>query len=105
MMNRAIDVRRSPQPQDSKQPKRISRQQSEVHADEAFGYFRRIRARLYKNPHYRGKFVAIRDRQIVDVANDKFILYERLVQRFPDHRFVVSQVLRELPTISVESFR
>ena len=93
------------QPQTSKPPKRISHQQSLVHADEAFGYFRRVRARLYKNPQYRGKFVAIRDRQVVDVADDKIVLYERLVQRFPDHRFVVSQVLRELPAVSVESFR
>ncbi|HVT81867.1 MAG TPA: hypothetical protein VHM90_14570 [Phycisphaerae bacterium] len=77
----------------------ISHRQSIRHANEAFRYFRRVRGRLFKDPMYRGKFVGIRDRKIVGVDADKLVLYDRLVQRFPDHRFVVSQVLSELPSI------
>ncbi len=85
--------------------KPISHRQSILHAEEAFDYFRRVRSRLYKNPLYRGRFVAIRDRQIVDVGDDKFVFYECLVRRFPDRRFVVSQVLNEIPTIDVRVWR
>ncbi|HVS73545.1 MAG TPA: hypothetical protein VHQ47_20140 [Phycisphaerae bacterium] len=77
----------------------ISHRQSIKHADEAFHYFRRIRARLFKDPAYRNKFVGIRDRKIVGVGQDKLSLYTRLMEQFPDHRFVVSQVLSEVPTI------
>ena len=47
--------------------------------------------------------MAIRDRQIVDVGDDKLILYQRLLTRFPDHRFIVSQVLHELPSVTIDS--
>ena len=50
--------------------KRISQRQSQKHTDEAVSYFHRVRSRLYKDEAYRGKFVAIRDRQIVDVDGD-----------------------------------
>jgi hypothetical protein len=83
--------------------KRISFRQSQIHADEAYAYFKRVRPRLYRNPSFRGRFVAIRDRQIVDVDGDKFVLYDRLVRQFPDHRFCISQVLSEIPTISIDS--
>ncbi|HVX84256.1 MAG TPA: hypothetical protein VH253_05520 [Phycisphaerae bacterium] len=77
----------------------ISHRQSVHHANEAFRYFRRVRGRLFKDPAYRNKYVGIRDRKIVGVDADKVVLYDRLIEQFPDHRFVVSQVLSEVPTI------
>jgi hypothetical protein len=85
------------------QRKKFSLRALNRHADEAFDYFRRVRHRLYRDRRYRGRYVAIRDRKIVDVADDKFALYYKLLERFPDHRFIVSQVLAELPTIDAPS--
>jgi hypothetical protein len=82
---------------------RVSFEESRTHADEAFAYFTKIRARLFKKPEYRGKFIAIRDRKIVGVGKDKFALYEDVVKRFPDQKFIVSQVLNELPSASIDS--
>ena len=64
-------------------------------------YYRRIRARLYRDPSYRGKYIAIRDRRIVGVHADKFVLYKQVGETFPDHRFLVMPVWSEFPTAEV----
>jgi hypothetical protein len=86
--------------------KPISRRQLLEHAKEASVYYSRIRARLYKNPAYRDKYVVIRDRKIVEVmeANaDKFILQELLLKKFPDHKFLVMPVWSEFPAVDIGS--
>jgi hypothetical protein len=81
----------------------VSFEQSKAHADEAFAYFTKVRPRLFKKPEYRGKYVAIRDRKIVGVGKNKFALYEEVLKQFPDQKFIVSQVLHELPSATIDS--
>ena len=81
----------------------VSFEQSKAHADEAFAYFIKVRPRLFEKAEYRGKYVAIRDRKIVGVGRDKFALYSKVLKRFPDQKFIVSQVLHEVPSVTIDS--
>ncbi|MCL2641128.1 MAG: DUF5678 domain-containing protein [Phycisphaerales bacterium] len=75
--------------------------QTSRHVNDDTEYYRRIRARLYRDPSYRGKYIAIRDRRIVGVHADKFVLYKQITETFPDHRFLVMPVWSEFPTVDV----
>jgi hypothetical protein len=83
--------------------KSITPRQLHNHAKEASAYYSRVRGRLYKNPAYRDKYVVIRDRKIVDVDADKFILQDRLLKKFPDNKFLVMPVWSEFPTVNIGS--
>lgn len=73
----------------------------ESHFAEAVTYFKRVRAKLFKDPAYRFKYIAIRDKKIIDVDADKFALYDRVVGHFPDQRFICMPVWAEFPTVDI----
>lgn len=55
-------------------------------------HFERIKAKLWKDRQYRHKYVAIRQRTILDVDDDKFRLAKRVKQQFADEVVFIGQV-------------
>jgi hypothetical protein len=55
-------------------------------------YFDSMRQKLWRKPEYRGKFVAVRQKEIVDMDQDRFVLYRRVRERFPGEVVLIEQV-------------
>ena len=55
-------------------------------------HFDRIKVKLWKDRRYRHKYVAIRQRAIVDVDDDKFRLAKRVKQQFADQVVFIGNV-------------
>jgi len=71
------------------------------HSNEACAYYRRNKSRFLRNAKYRNKHIAIRDKQVVDVDPDPKVLAYRLMDRFPDHKYYVQQVVKVEPVYHI----
>src|SRR5262245_58351827 len=74
------------------------------HWRESAEFYDRNKSRYLRNPKYRGKYIAIRHKRVVDVDADQKTLAHRLMERFPDHMFFVAQVLAKEPVLEVPGF-
>ena len=102
-MSRTATTKWSPVTSPSKSRPRYSSTGSK-HWRESCEFYDRNKSRLLKDPRYSGKYVAIRHKRVVDVDTDKIVLAHRLMERFPDHKFFVTQVLKVEPVIDVPGF-
>ncbi len=60
-------------------------------------HFQRIEAELVKDERYFGKYVAIKDRQIVDIDADDRRLTDRIDEKFPDDPVLIAKVGGPVP--------
>ena len=66
-------------------------------------YFESIRTRLYRNPKYRGKFIAVRGKEIVGVGVDQFELHRRMSSLYPGEVVLIEQAAKEPQRINLPS--
>jgi hypothetical protein len=65
--------------------------------------FRSMRRKLLKNPVYSGKFVAIKNGEVVDCDSDKFALAKRVNTRYPKQVVAIAKVSEEEPRAEMPS--
>jgi hypothetical protein len=68
-------------------------------------YFESIRARLFRTPKYRGKFIAVRGRRIVGVGTDAFELHRQMSSEFPGEVILIEQAAKEIRKVDLPGFR
>jgi len=66
-------------------------------------YFESIRQRLYRSPKYRGKFIAVRGKEIVGVGEDQFELHRRMSAEYPGEVVLIEQAAKERRIINLPS--
>jgi len=85
------------------QPKRLSeaaqRRAWRIEVD----YFESIRSRLFRNPKHRGRFFAVRGREIVGVGDDRFELHRQMSERYPGEVVLIEQAEKEMRKIRLPS--
>jgi len=81
---------------------RRTRQQKAREAWEAaVSYFGR--ARLWEDERYRGKYLAIKDKKVVDCDADRFRLARRMAERLPGQRVLIAKAEKEPPVVELPS--
>lgn len=75
----------------------------EIQLDVEAAYFQRIKPSLLSDPVFRGRFVAIHDKRIIDVDDDEFALAERACAQVPDVPIFIGKVVSEEPVIEMSS--
>lgn len=66
-------------------------------------YFESMRLSLCKDEAYRGKYIALRQQDIIDSDDDKFALVQRVRQQLPDDVVFVAKVQMETAVVEVPS--
>ncbi len=81
---------------------------AEVDADtakwrEELAFFDGIREELAKDERYCGKYVAVKDKQVIDADVDEVRLTERIDEKFPDDVVLIAGVGPEDPVVELPS--
>lgn len=66
-------------------------------------YFESIRNRLFRDPKYRGKFIAVRGMEIVGVGVDRFQLHRQMAAKYPGEVVLIEQAEKEMQKINLPS--
>ncbi|MFN0196104.1 MAG: hypothetical protein ACKVT0_05120 [Planctomycetaceae bacterium] len=66
-------------------------------------YFESIRSNLWNDKDYRGKYVALREKEVIDVDDDKFQLARRVMRQYPADVVFVAKVQIESQVVEVPS--
>jgi hypothetical protein len=66
-------------------------------------YFEGIRQRLFRDRRYRGKFVAVRGREIVGMGDDWFQLHRQMSAQYPGEVVLIEQAEKEMQKIRLPS--
>jgi hypothetical protein len=61
-----------------------------------YEWFESVRENLLKDEKYRGKFVAIKDEEIIDVGDDRLEMVLKMRDKFPSEVVLVTRVESEM---------
>ncbi len=71
--------------------------------DREVNFFERIRKDLLKDQKLRGKFVAIRNHNIIDQDRDELKLAKRIMAKFPEQVVLIAKVEKHPPVYEIPS--
>ncbi len=68
-------------------------------------FFERMRKKLWENPEYREKYVAIRQKKIIDVGTNQFDLARKWSKQLPGKIVLITKVELEPPPVNLPDLR
>nr|MDO8119628.1 DUF5678 domain-containing protein [Candidatus Sigynarchaeota archaeon] len=71
--------------------------------NEEISYFEEIKGQLLGDNCYKGKFVVMRNHEIVDTGGDKFELARKVMKKYPGKVFLIRKVTENPPVVDLPS--
>jgi hypothetical protein len=68
-----------------------------------FKHFMKIKQKLLADERYRGRFVAMKDKTVIDVGDDEYELVVKMSERYPDDVVLVKKVVPATPVYDLSS--
>ncbi len=84
-------------------PKRLSEAAQRRAWRTEVNYFESIRQRLFHDPQFRGKFIAVRGKKIVGVGNNQFELHRQMSSAYPGEVVLIEQAAKAPRVINLPS--
>ena len=66
-------------------------------------YFNAVLSDLYEKEEYRDKFVALSDYEIIGIGENKFDLYRRIKNEYPERIIFILKVEEELQKYNIDT--